>query len=289
VAAARPHNEKYGKGEASVEYMDRQEVLTALLTTFQSPTYEPPVLPGTALELLALTRCPKVEFAQITKLLQKDPLVAAQVLKVAQSAIYARGAQLASLHDAVVRLGLETVASLFMQVSMNMKVFRAPGYEKVMVALRRHSAMTANVARLVCRRTSVYDEYAFLCGLLHDVGIAAGAAALGSRVPFEVAWPAIIDAHAEAGRTLCATWKLPPDVTYVVHAHHGALPGQPAHPVANVITVAEWVARRLGFGVTDDGNDYPPARELEALDISPPVLRELLVDAQQAGARVDAI
>jgi putative nucleotidyltransferase with HDIG domain len=283
------NRENYGKGEAFVEYIDRQEVLTALLTTFNSPKYEPPVLPATAIELLALSRSPKVEFDQITTLLQKDALVAAKVLKVAQSAIYARGARLTSLQDAVVRLGLETVAGLFMQVSMNMKVFRAPGYEKVMVALRRHSAMVANVARIVCRRTSVYDEYAFLCGLLHDVGISAGAAVLGASAPFEIAWPAILDAHAEAGRTLCAAWNLPPDVALVVQAHHGAPPGQPQHPVASAIMVSEWMARRLGFGIDEDGTDQPPVRELKALGISEAMTAEILGEAKQAGARVDAV
>jgi len=280
--------ENYGKGEAQIEYLDRQEVLQALLATFHSPTYTPPVLPATAIELLNLSRSPKVEFDQITAVLQKDPLVAAQVLKVAQSAAYARGARLTSLQDAVVRLGLETVAGVFMQVSMNMKVFRAPGYEKVMVKLRRHSAMVANVARIVCRRTSVYDEYAFLCGLLHDVGIAAGAAAIGTSAPFDVAWPAIIDAHAEAGRSLCVAWKLPPDVALVVQAHHGAPPGQPQHPVASAIMVAEWMARRLGFGVNDDGNDHPPVGELKALGISEAMTVEILNEAKAAGVRVDA-
>jgi HD-like signal output (HDOD) protein len=280
-------NENYGKGEATIEYMDRQEVLEKLLATFGSPTYEPPVLPATALELLALSRSPKVDFDQIAALLQKDPLVAAKVLKVAQSAMYARGAALTSLRDAVVRLGLETVASIFLQVSMNMRVFRAPGYDRVMVALRRHSAMVANVARVVCRRSSVYDEYAFLCGLLHDVGIAAGAAVIGTSAPFDIAWPAIIDAHAEAGRSLCVAWKLPSDVALVVGMHH-VTDSKLLHPVACAVVIAEWLSRRMGFGIDDDGSDAVPAREMEALNVGEATMREIFEEAKKIAVRIDA-
>ena len=279
--------ENYGKGQATIEYMDREEVLEKLRATFSSPTYEPPVLPATALELLALSRNPTVDFEQIAKLLQKDPLVAAKVLKIAQSAMYARGAALTSLRDAVVRLGLETVASIFLQVSMNMRVFRAPGYDRVMVALRKHSAMVANVARVVCRRTSVYDEYAFLCGLLHDVGIAAGAAVIGTSAPFEIAWPAIIEAHAEAGRTLCAAWQLPPDVGLVVGMHH-ASDTKLLHPVACAVIIAEWLSRRMGFGIDDDGNDAVPTREMQALDVTEATMREIFEEAKKIAVRIAA-
>jgi HD-like signal output (HDOD) protein len=74
-----------------------------------------------------------------------------------------------------------------------------------------------------------------------------------AKVPsFEKVWPAVCDAHEEAGAALCALWKLPADVAYVVGAHHQPRPGHPVHPLAAVVRIAESIASELGFGVEGD-------------------------------------
>jgi HD-like signal output (HDOD) protein len=220
----------------------------------------PPVLPKVGLELITLSRSANVEIGQIVHLLEQDALIAAAVLRQAQSAYYARGIPIRSLHEAIVRLGLDTISDLFLAQSMAMRVFRANGYEEPMERLRAHGTATAHIARFVCRETAIYDEYAFLCGLLHDVGMAASLIVLASgrvraNVPsFEKAWPAVCDAHEEAGAALCTLWKLPADVAYVVGAHHQPRPGHPVHPLAAVVRIAESIASELGFGIDGDGS-----------------------------------
>ena len=56
---------------------------------------------------------------------------------------------------------------------------------------------TAHLCRILCKYTSLEGEYAFLCGLLHDVGIAATLIAFADtgprkRAPDLIAiWPAV--------------------------------------------------------------------------------------------------
>jgi HD-like signal output (HDOD) protein len=229
------------------------EVLkTKLLELFRSPDFRPPLLPVVALELLQLVRRPNVRSADIVKLLGHDPLLAGQMLKVAQSPAYAAGDPVRSLDEAILRLGMRRTTDLCLQASLESKVFRAPGYDQVMERLRRHSVFTAELSRLVCRRTVGFDEYAFLCGLLHDVGIAACTLSLRelSRQPiaFEDAWATISAVHASCSEVLAKLWKLPHDICTVLSLHHTVSIAGRTHPLAAAIAVADCVAQELGLG-----------------------------------------
>lgn len=257
-------SEGYGRGEVTIDeaelvLTDPAEVLSKLRAALEAPTYEPPVLPAVALELLEISRKPDVSFSDVRRLMERDPLVAAKVLRCAQSSAYSSNpGAVRTMEDALVRLGMQTLGSIFMEAAMRMKVFRAPGYEEPMRALGRHSAATAHLARHVARRTAVYDEYSFLCGLLHDVGIAASFIVLtqlgrGQAVPaFDDVWSAVREVHETASAAVCRAWKLPPDLTLVIAHHHQVSIGGHVHPVAAVLSLADWIAAEHGYAMGEE-------------------------------------
>jgi HD-like signal output (HDOD) protein len=277
---------------AEVELLSSQDLREQLLRVFRTPGYVPPVLPKVAIELLALSRRSDVEIKEIVNLLEQDALIAASVLNHAQSALHARGTPVRSLHEAIIRLGLTAVRDIFFGVAVASKVFRAPGYDEPMNRLRRHSTATAHVARLVCRHTSLYDEYAFLCGLLHDAGIAASLIALAanrtrgsSPPPFESVWPAIEEVHEEGGATLCALWRLPSDVGYVVRSHHAPSGKHPVHPLAAAVAIAEEMVSELGFGLAGEGRPHKWATD--ALALSGLVRASIVTEAKPLLERIE--
>jgi HD-like signal output (HDOD) protein len=285
----------YGKGFHQIDdvgefgecEIDPGELKQRLLEVFRSPDYTPPLLPTVALELLALTRKPNVKSEQVVQLLGSDPLLAGQVLKVAQSALYSRGSPLHSLEEAVVRLGLERVSELFLRVSVETKVFRAPGYAEPMNQLRRHSAFTAEAARVISRRTSGLESFAFLCGLLHDVGIAACILALSgplsSLAPkgFERAWPCVQAVHTFASELLAKVWGLPPDVALVLSLHHQPRFDGHIHPLAAAVRYADIQAELHGFGFMNDSETHKldeAARQLGLTSATQAHLNESLAE-----------
>jgi HD-like signal output (HDOD) protein len=290
VATLKAHQPGYGQGVVSlaeIELLTREELQGRLLEVFRDPAYVPPVLPKVAIELLALSRRSDINIRDIVALLEQDALIAAKVLKRSQSALYSRGAPIRSLHEAVVRLGLGTIHDLFLAAALEVRVFRAQGYDEPMERLRRHSTAAAHVARLVCRQTAIYDEYAFLCGLLHDAGMVASLIALASGTrhgerpaDLSIVWDAVCDAHEAAGETLCRLWGLPGDIAIVVASHHGPRANQPVHPLAAAIAVAESILLDLGFGLPGDGGVGPARWATDALDLSEPVLASLTVQAK---------
>jgi HD-like signal output (HDOD) protein len=276
----------YGRGEYQIEaadFMLSPEAMTAhLRRTLVSPSYKPPLLPSIALELMKLTRQPGVSLVEVRTLLERDALLAAKVLQIAQSALYSRGAPVRSLHDAISLLGLRTLADLFLQTVLSMRVFRADGYDGPMTKLMKHSMLTAHIARLACRMTALPDEYAFMCGLLHDAGMAAGllifadshgpASSQDGRTkpppppPYEEVSTALCAVHEEASAILAEAWKLNPDIRIVIGSHHHLhASGGRIHPLAAVVCVSDWIASESGASMGSE-SDFMQA-ELAAKEL----------------------
>lgn len=262
-----------------------RDLLAMLEETFASPGYQPPLLPSAALELIEMSRRPDVAIPDVVALVERDPFIAGRVLQVAQSARYSTAHGMPSLQHAVVRLGLETMTNIFLEVAMNMRVFRARGYDEPMKRLRLHSVATANVARIVCRHTAIFDDYGFLCGLLHDVGVAASLIVLadvhgGTGGCFADEWSVIRALHGRAARVVCEAWKLPPDLVFAVEHHHDITVGSHTHPVAAAVAVAESLATKLGFGFESEASAQPPPDALRAIGLSDSSLALVLLEAK---------
>jgi HD-like signal output (HDOD) protein len=276
-----------GVGTAG-QTIDQVRLGAMLESTFHTPGYQPPLLPSTAMELIEITRRPDVTYRVVAAVLEKSPLIASQVLRIAQSAAYRRAAPIRSLDQAASLLGLRTLADLFLQATLTSRVFRVAGYEKPMNRLRDHSAATAIVSRLVCHETSYTDDYAFLCGLLHDVGTVACIIALvecgngerdGGPPPFAQAWPVIRDMHEVASARLAQIWQLPSNVGVVIGHHHSLASKGVVHPLAAIVCVADAIATELGHAFESEIDSDQVARAQTALE---------LTDAQLTGIRRSA-
>jgi HD-like signal output (HDOD) protein len=279
----QPNDPRYGKGmfripTEQVRAAGLTDIEARLVHTFRAPGYRPPVLPAAAMELVRITRDPEVDFRRVTHLLEQDALLAARVVRVAQSPIFGAQEPVHSLAQAATRLGLRTLADVFLAESMAMRVFRAPGLDEPMNRLRRHSVACAHVARLVARRTPMSDEQSFLCGLLHDAGIAAGMIAIadiprgGKPVLWDELWPALHRGHEVYAFILAKLWELPEDISLVISRHHQLNWGKHIHPGAAVVCVADWLCREIDLGFHDEADGGEFTRAANALGLTTQVL-----------------
>jgi len=251
----RVRSYRYGKGthiigpHESLEMLTSEDITLLLLDTFRSPRYSPPMLPVVAIELMQLTRDPSATTKQITELIERDPWLATRTIKVARSPAFG-AAQITSLRDAVVRLGNNGIKQCILQACLQGRVFKLASHQPLMAALYDHSVLTARIARIIGQYTSLYEEYAYLCGLLHDIGIVGGLLALAERqrdLPsIEVLARALHEAHEEGGKIIGEAWDLPPDILHVISTHHLDIREQYTHPLSAIICLAEHLAHTLG-------------------------------------------
>jgi putative nucleotidyltransferase with HDIG domain len=228
----------------------RAELKDTLLSIFRSPTYKPPVLPAVALELTSLTRKSSVSYEEVVRVVAKDPLLVANVVKLAQSPLYGGKLRAQSLLEALNRLGINTLRDAVWQVVVGMRIFRVQAYATTMERLQSHSTFTAYAARIVASEAGLSSEHAFLCGLLHDVGWSGSLVTVSERVPNppspETLFAVIDKMHAEAGAAMGTLWGLSPEIIEVIGHHHDG--EHPSQPLVAVLCVAEQLADELDFG-----------------------------------------
>lgn len=260
-------------------------VQLTLVNRLSGPKYRPPVLPAIAVQLMDLSHRPSVKMREIAGLIEQDPILAADMLKLSRSARMALAAPVRTVEEALVRLGLRRSTELFVQVALQAKLFRCRGYEHVLERLRLHSVATAEIARLVAQVANIADDSVYLTGLLHDVGIAGCILGLGSRggylppPPFEQAWPAIQGLHQRFALHLCIKWNLPKELRHGLTQHFAFDHTNAPEPRAAVTVLAEQLAYRLGIGFEDCHSDHAYARAVAQLALDDEQVARITADA----------
>jgi len=274
-------------------------VSEGLRGVFGSPGYKPPMLPSVALEIHDLSCRPDIDTEKLVVVLEHDPMLAAHVLRVANSAIFRGRDAETSLRSAVLRLGLKNLGEVVFEIALHMRVFRSAEYSGMMEQLRRHSTACGNLCRMLASRAGQDPEHAFLCGLLHDIGIAGILIVLGERSKSEPALDSVVlnevvgQIHEDVSGMLVRQWKLPGEVAEVVVHHHGMAAVAIAPLLSAVVAVADALAIKFGFGMdlgvgSCDGNEedvFVAACAKLNLDLGARSVLEK--EAKQVLARVD--
>ena len=107
------------------------------------------------------------EVAEVRRLIEEDPALAARVLKVANSAAFSGVRACDSVQQAVVRLGRDTVREMLVALSALSLFQDLLGWGQ---QVRDHCASTAALARVLADAAGPKLPAALLAGLLHDVG-----------------------------------------------------------------------------------------------------------------------
>jgi HD-like signal output (HDOD) protein len=235
-----------------------QTLIDELNRTFAAADYQPPMLPSAALEILTLARDPNVSFGKIVALLESEPLIAARVLRIAQSPFYSSGAKVQTIDDAVLRLGIRTIALVFTEAATNAQVFSSEIFRAPMQALRRHSTVTAHIARKLAERIGQPGDRIYVCGLLHDIGIAACLlvapslrGADGRGFTFDQLKAPMFAVHEAAAETLSSIWTLPEGLRWVLAHHHSFQTKGHVSPMAALVCLASWIAGEVDASILD--------------------------------------
>jgi HD-like signal output (HDOD) protein len=176
-------------------------------------------LPRICAELAQLTAQQTVDAAQLARLIQSDPALAGELMRVANSAAMRPRATVVSLRQAVSWLGVAEVRNIAMAVMLHGEVFVAPGHEPESEELWREALLSGLWAKEIARERRKHVESAFLAALMHRTGAALGVKILSQ---YEAEQRTVMDAGSFAelvaefepafGRLLMNNWCLAGEV-----------------------------------------------------------------------------
>ncbi len=198
-----------------------------------------PAMPGMAKKILELNTNPYAHAEDLAKLIEKDPSLAAQVIRYAQSPLYGYRGKITSVRQAISRvLGYDLVMNIALGIAATRPFKITSDGPLGLNAYWRHATYSATLAQGLCncipkaRRPNSGTTY--LCGLLHNFGFLL----LGYLLPEEFAIlnskakkdpdtailvheKTLMDStHTEIGKWLMESWNLPPEIVVSAAQHH---------------------------------------------------------------------
>ncbi len=198
-------------------------------------TRELKALPTATGQILQLMQDATASADDVLEVVGKDPALTANLLKLANSAMFGVGRQIGTPHQALVLLGNRTVLNLAFATGMGpVLTGPLPAYRLESKALWRHS-MAVGVGAAYLVEATVQDrwlrEAAFTAGLVHDIGKMLLNDPLQTQLeplPLGAQSAALVEAergllgfdHAEAGGRLAEIWRFPTGLVQVITAHH---------------------------------------------------------------------
>ena len=213
----------------------------------------------------------EVNIERIVELISYDKSLAAQCLRVANSAMFTRRAEVESIRQAVLALGIQRVRDIVYSCSLP-KLFAGAQQGMAQSTFWRHALGTALVSQNLGKRLKVADtEKLYLAGLLCDIGILVNSLLYPEEFPRALAQAEVSETplceveqqilgftHCESGRVLADIWKLPLDISETIEFHHHPGGENADVEMICVVYLADLLCRLRGLGY-----GYYEAREFD--------------------------
>lgn len=309
----------YGRGEVTVNENDSlspalKVIRSRLKEEITKESFDIPLLPTVATQVLQMANDPKVGIGDLEKLVKQDQVIAAKILQVANSPYYRGLSTIVSLRDAMNRMGLKMMKDIVFSLSVKGKIFQAKNFEKELEDVWAHSVSAAVISQLIAKRLGIDSEYSFLAGLLHDIGKVVLVQVLvkleederqkkakemkAQYKPFDpksfkidkihdVLLPLVFqEYHGAVGAMVAIKWKLPELISNVIRYHHEYAKAEDARSVATVVYLANLLCHHFGYGHPETPIDLMQEKAFFELNLSVDQIKKL---QEEIPAAVDAL
>ncbi|HLV33105.1 MAG TPA: HDOD domain-containing protein [Chitinispirillaceae bacterium] len=242
--------------------------------------------------VLSVVNDPDSSSADVARVLRLDPVIAAKVLKLANSVYTGIQSKVSSLKNAVTFLGLKRISSLVLVYGFNID----SDCSTIPFSLKRfwcHSVSVALVAESIAKylkRYGIIDtNEVFSAALLHDIGklvlgvispemiSSSHKRASSEKIPFYRAEDEKIN-HVNIGEKLADLWHLPADLQAAIAGHHWHTVPDNYLKLLSIIHISDIMVHILGYSVFEN-ESIPVIEELALREIQLPVERlRVIVD-----------
>jgi HD-like signal output (HDOD) protein len=219
-----------------------------------------PEVPSVVFELNEIITDPLSSSADIARLVNQSPSLAALLLKIVNSAFYGFRSKVDSISRAVVMIGSKEISNLALGITI-MEAFKdIPRQVMDVTSFMEHSLGCGIVARILAAYANITaTEQLFVSGLLHDIGrlvvcryfpqvmgqVLENARRTNTSMMLSERTMAG-KPHTQIGKKLIQKWKLPYALENNVLYHHNPS-ASPNPEAAAVVQMADVIMHGLGF------------------------------------------
>lgn len=205
-----------------------------------------PSLPHVAVRIGETVNDENANARKVAALIETDPAMAIKIVKAANSARFGGVANVATVAEAVARLGMNNTRTLVVTFALR-EMFRTSStmLQKRMIKLWEHSRRIAALAQVLANKVGGFNAHeALLAGLAHDVGVLA-VIGYARDFPEVVQNPDALEASIQSLRKqlssmILANWQLPEQiVTAAKEAENWTRNGIDQADYADLVIVAQ--------------------------------------------------
>ena len=259
------------------------------------------IVPAAAIKLLNLTNDDKTRIEDLSKIIETEPTLAAEILKNVNSAAYALPNKITSIEHSVKMMGFSAVRQLALNLLFYDKLIKHSSQKIFDVLIYwQHCLYVAALSRRIAVALKHPDpDLVYTGGLLHDIGkviletyghlsysdfISFLGNSKQSSIEEEHKFFGIT--HAEMGHVFCLEWQLPTSITEIVAYHHEqsteASPYAELKTETAIVSFANYIAWMQGIGsAVHDSHPMLEHTVLEAINSDQLDLEDLLRQADQ--------
>ena len=249
------------------------------LNTLFNQLHSLPSIPKVAQELILQFDNPNSSVDSVARNIAMDPVIAAKVLRLANSARFRGSREASSVEDAAMRLGFNTLRTLVLASAVTGAFKTDSGFD--LKAFWIHTFQVAGICRLLAKQRGEAVETAFTCGMMHNIGellIQTGAPELAAQLnrsgKTDAAQRVALETlqlgfgFPEVGAELARRWQLPKVMQDAIayQAKPNQAPADMPLPrlIAQAVHIAETV--RAHGGVSDEAKDALDGPLFEGID-----------------------
>ncbi len=236
-----------------------------------------PEIPSTVFELNEVIANPLASADDIAQVVNKSPSLAAILLKIVNSSVYAFPTKIDTIPRAVTIIGTQEISGLALGISA-ISIFKDIPKDMIdMNLFLKHSLACGIISRVLCAYKNITQtELLFVSGLLHDIGRLIlykyypeqakeilRRSASSKELLHQEEKIGLGCKHTDIGRDLLKKWKIPFSIENNVFYHHNPSDAD-NRTHATIVHLADIIVHSLEIGTS--GERFVPNFDHKAFD-----------------------
>ncbi|MGQ9695850.1 MAG: HDOD domain-containing protein [Thermodesulfobacteriota bacterium] len=220
---------------------------------------------------LQLIEDPRSSAQQVVEVIQYDPAITFEVLKICNSAYFGLKRKVSSLKEALVMIGFDQLLHIILsQESSKIFLKDCSGYDLKQGDLWRHSVACALLSKIIAKHQhELRPNTIFTAALIHDIGkmvLHRYVKNYFEKIKLLIEEEALsfseaekrvlgID-HAELGALVAERWSFPEEIIWAVRFHHAPLATTHYVKTIDLVYLSDLIAMLTGIGGGADALNY---------------------------------